>query len=168
MLSFFSVLLVLGASTSAHAAATIVILNNDGPGFGFNDSTPVAPVGGNTGTSLGQQRLLAFTAAANKWGATLNSSVNIIICSQWTALACTATTAVLGSAGAVSVYRDFFGAPFASTWYSGSLTGKILGSDPETAIPEINANFNINLGNSWLPDRHLLLSGAGQQSRGQH
>ena len=29
------------------AGAKITIVNNDGPGEGFNDPTPVAPVGGN-------------------------------------------------------------------------------------------------------------------------
>src|SRR5690242_19174650 len=49
--------LALGASAPARAAATIVIVNLNAPGEGFNDPTPAAPVGGNTGTTLGQQRL---------------------------------------------------------------------------------------------------------------
>lgn len=134
------------AAPSAQAAATIVILNNDAAGVGFNDTTPVAPVGGNLGVTLGQQRLNAFQAAAAKWGATLDSAVTITIRAQWTALTCTSTSAVLGSAGAIGIFRDFAGAPFASTWYNESLTGKILGADPNAAQPEINANFNVNLG----------------------
>ncbi|MEO5932815.1 MAG: peptidase, partial [Duganella sp.] len=39
------------------AAAPLAIVNGDPAGFGFNDPTPVAPVGGNTGTTLGAQRL---------------------------------------------------------------------------------------------------------------
>jgi hypothetical protein len=133
-------------SAQAFAAATIVIQNNDSAGVGFNDPTIVAPVGGNSGTTLGQQRLIAFQAAANTWGATLSSSVTITIRAQWTALTCTATSAVLGSAGSLEIFRDFAGAPFAATWYNGALTGKLTGVDP-SATPEINANFNINLGN---------------------
>jgi PA domain len=144
-LALFALASALGAS-SAFAAATIVILNNDADGVGFNDATAAAPVGGNPGTTLGQQRQFAFQAAANRWGATLSSSVTITIRSQWTALTCTATTAVLGSAGAISIYRDFAGAPFASTWYNESLRGHITGADPDLAQPEINANFNVNLG----------------------
>src|SRR5215472_11243545 len=80
-----SVLFGMGAVLApAVEAAVMSVLNNDNPGEGFNDPTPVAPVGGNTGTTLGQQRLIAFQAAANKWGATLNSSVTIRIRSQWT------------------------------------------------------------------------------------
>ncbi len=61
----FAAICGLGAA-SANAAATIVIVNGDPAGVGFNDPTGTAPVGGNTGTTLGQQRLNAFQAAANK------------------------------------------------------------------------------------------------------
>ena len=49
------------AAPAAQAAATLVIVNGNAPGVGFNDPTPVAPVGGNPGTTLGQQRLNAFS-----------------------------------------------------------------------------------------------------------
>src|SRR3954467_6001727 len=96
----------LGAA-SANAAATITIVNGDPAGAGFNDPTVAAPIGGNPGTTLGQQRLNAFQAAANKWGATIDSPIPITIRAQWTALSCTATAAVLGSAGAIGIFRDF-------------------------------------------------------------
>ncbi len=146
LLGLAALVLMLGLSSSTFGAATIVIVNNDAAGVGFNDPTVVAPVGGNSGTTLGQQRLIAFQAAANKWGATLDSSVTINIRAQWTALTCTATTAVLGSAGAIQIWRNFVGAPFTNTWYNESLSGKIAGADPDAVTPEINANFNINLG----------------------
>jgi hypothetical protein len=41
-------------------AATITIVNGDAAGVGFNDTTPAVQVGGNTGTTLGEQRLIAF------------------------------------------------------------------------------------------------------------
>ena len=49
-------------------AAVIRVINNDNPGEGFNDPTPVAPVGGNTGTTLGQQRLIAFQTCGGHLG----------------------------------------------------------------------------------------------------
>ncbi|MEO8675092.1 MAG: PA domain-containing protein [Casimicrobiaceae bacterium] len=142
-------LLAIGFAVSApvHGAATIVIQNNDAAGVGFNDATVVAPVGGNAGTTLGQQRLIAFQAAANVWGATLTSSVTIVIRAQWTALTCTATGAVLGSAGALEVFRDFSGATTAGHWYGAALANKLNGTDLNPALPDISANFNVNLGN---------------------
>src|SRR3954469_2793841 len=146
LLALFFLTIMLGASSSAFATATIVIQNNDAAGVGFNDTTAAAPVGGNNGTTLGQQRLNAFQAAADKWGATIDSPITITIRSQWAAQTCTATSAVLGSAGAIGIFRDLTGAPFAGTWYNESLTSKLFGADPNPAQPEINATFNINLG----------------------
>jgi hypothetical protein len=142
-----SLALALGAAGSAQAAAKIVINNLNAPGVGFNDPTPAAPVGGNTGTTLGQQRLIAFTHAANIWGATLTSSVPIVINAQFTPLACTAGSAVLGSAGATQVFADFPGAPKAGTLYSYALANKLYGSEISDAPgAQINARFNSELG----------------------
>ncbi|MCM3875353.1 MAG: peptidase [Thermoanaerobaculia bacterium] len=153
-LALVLVLVLAGAlfCGSAFGAATIAILNNDPAGVGFNDPTVVAPVGGNAGTTLGQQRLIAFQAAADKWGATLTSSVTIVVRAQWTALSCNSGSAVLGSAGAVTIWRDFFGVPVAAHWYPAALASKILGSDVDPPTPDINANFNVNLGNPGCLD----------------
>lgn len=127
-------------------SATLTIINNDAPGEGFNDPTPVAPVGGNNATTLGQQRLIAFQYAADIWGATLSSNVPISVLASFDPLNCTATSAVLGSAGATSVFRDFPGAILPGTWYSFALTNKLLAADAAPGVPQIRARFNSNLG----------------------
>ncbi|GGC68590.1 PA domain-containing protein [Undibacterium terreum] len=141
---------VVGMSSAAasFAAATIVIVNGNAAGVGFNDTTVAAPVGGNSGTTLGQQRLIAFQAAAAKWGATLTSSVPITVLATMEPLACTATTATLGSAGATQIFSDFPGAPLANSWYSYALTNKLYGAEAlgDQAVPQIRARFNSNLG----------------------
>ncbi len=134
------------AAAQANAAATIVIVNGNGVGVGFNDPTVVAPVGGNTGTTLGEQRLIAFQAAAAKWGATLTSTSTIQVFATFEPLSCNATSAVLGSAGALTVWRDFTGAPIPATWYSEALANKLFGAQLDPATPELRARFNINLG----------------------
>lgn len=135
------------AAGAAQAAATIVINNKNSAGVGFNDNTPAVPAGGNPGTTLGQQRLNAFTYAANIWGNTLTSTVPIVIDAQFTPLACTATGAVLGSAGATQIFADFPGAPKAGTLYSYALANKLYGSDiSDTPGAQIRANFNSELG----------------------
>ena len=132
-------------SSPAQAAATIVILNTDAPNVGFNDPTPAAPVGGNPGTTLGQQRLNAFQAAANIWGASLNSVPTIVVDAAWSALACNANAATLGSAGATQVFSSAI-FPIANTWYSVALANKLLGAQIDPATPQIRARFNVNLG----------------------
>ena len=139
--------LACGVMGSAQAAATIVINNLNAPGVGFNDPTPANPVGGNTGTTIGQQRLIAFTYAANIWGATLTSAVPIVINAQFRPLTCTAASAVLGSAGATQVFADFAGAVKPGTLYSYALANKLFGREISDAPgAQISANFNSELG----------------------
>jgi hypothetical protein len=150
--------LVLVPASTASAAATITIVNVDGPGEGFNDPAPRAPVGGNPGTTLGQQRLEAFKFAAGVWGATLDSNVEIFIQASFDPLTCTATSAVLGSAGTILIVFDGGGGgipPFpgleANTFYGTALANKRLGFDAVTGpngsnADDIRARFNSNIG----------------------
>ncbi|HET9788576.1 MAG TPA: PA domain-containing protein, partial [Pyrinomonadaceae bacterium] len=127
-------------------SATIVIVNLDGPGEGFNDPTPAAPVGGNPGTTLGQQRLIAFQHAADIWGANLDSNTTIRIQAAFNPLA----PGVLGSAGATFVFRDFGGvglfpgAEFPATWYGSALADKRAGTELNPGFNDINAQFSSN------------------------
>ena len=82
---------LLSGGSAAYAAMTITIVNGNAAGVGFNDPTPVAPVGGNPGTTLGQQRLNAFQYAASIWGATLDSAA-----APATARHCPAATSAMG------------------------------------------------------------------------
>lgn len=145
-LVLFAMIVVLTCSSSAFASATIVIVNLDGPGEGFNDPTPAAPVGGNPGTTLGQQRLIAFQHAADIWGANLDSNTTIRIQAAFNPLA----PGVLGSAGATFVFRDFGGvglfpgAEFPATWYGSALADKRAGTELNPGFNDINAQFSSN------------------------
>jgi PA domain-containing protein len=145
MRAILALLLAL-APVTALANSQIFIVNINAAGVGFNDPTPAMPIGGNPGTTIGEQRLNAFQAAADIWGSILDSKVPIFINAQFTPLACTATQAVLGSAGAATVSRDFAGAGLAQTWYHAALANRISGQDLSPSN-DINANFNVNLGN---------------------
>ena len=147
---------LLVCSISAFPAANITIVNGNAPGVGFNDPTPVAPVGGNPGTTLGQQRLNAFQYAADIWGSTLDSPVDISILATFEPLSCTATSAVLGSAGTIYIWSDFSGigffpgAEFPATWYHTALANKRAGYDisVDTGTANLRARFNSNIGNT--------------------
>ena len=119
------VMLGLGGALSA---GIITINNTDGAGEGFNDPTPAVPVGGNPGLTVGQQRLNVFQHAAGIWGAILDDDVTVIIDAGFNPLTCTATSAVLGSAGSNFIESDFPGAEFASTWYAVTLANKLAGA----------------------------------------
>src|SRR5215475_11766849 len=81
--------------TGRTQAAVIVVDNVDVPGKGFNDETPTAPVGGNPGTTLGQQRLNALQYAADIWGSILASDVPILVAASFSPLSCGSTSATL-------------------------------------------------------------------------
>jgi len=132
--------IALSAGAVNAGPAQFVLVNLNAPGVGFNDPTPAAPVGGNPGTTLGEQRLLAFEHAARLWSARLDSNVPIRIRAQFTALA----AGVLGSAGPVSITRDFANAPLPGTWYHIALANKLAGVDLIPAGDDINANFSTN------------------------
>lgn len=153
-----TVLLALStvAAPVAAQSARIVVINGDAPGAGFNDPTPAAPVGGNPGTTRGQQALNVFQTAANRWAANLQSKQPILVLARFLPLTCTATSAVLGSAGPNFSVRDVEplagGQPLEpGTWYPIALAEKLTRFDITTLVPpaaafEIRTQFNSNLG----------------------
>jgi hypothetical protein len=130
------------------AAATFVINNTDSPGEGFNDPTPTSPVGGNNGTTLGQQRLNLFQRAAEIWGSMIESNVPIIIQAGFDPLTCDAFSAVLGSAGTAWIVRDFPNAPQPGTWYHVALANALAGTDQIPTGDDIIATFNSDIDNN--------------------
>ena len=159
---------VLGAvlmlvAAVAHGKATVVIVNADSPDAGFNDPTPVSPVGGNCGTTLGAQRLVVFQKAAEIWSNALESAAPITILSHFQPLSCSSTGTTLGSAGPTNMFASddptlpsgvpgsIFPKPH--TWYvsalSAAFAGRPLvsgtGTDPNNF--DIVARFNSALDN---------------------
>jgi len=139
--------IVLSAFATVTQATTIVISNVDSAGEGFNDQTPVSPVGGNPGVTLGEQRLKLFEHAAKIWEAVIDSNVTITVQSSFDPLTCSASSAILGSAGATTVHTNFSGAPINNTWYAGALANSLANVDL-SANPDIAAQFNSDIDNN--------------------
>lgn len=132
-------------------AAQFVLVNTDDPGLGFNDPTPATPVGGNAGTTVGQQRLIAYSRALQLWGSILKSNVPIVVLGSFQPRPCDATSGVLASAGAWNVEINYPGAPLAGHWYHGALANAISNTDLTPGADIIDgadsiAFFNSNLG----------------------
>ena len=143
---FFATLLVsLAAFNASAGTGKIIIVNNDAPGVGLNDPTPAQPVGGNTGTTLGQQRMNVFLTAAARWSSLLDTNVDILVQSSFAPLECGAESAVLGSAGPRSYHRDFASAPKSGVWYPVALANKFSGTDISPGLPDIVMQFNGDL-----------------------
>jgi len=146
MRRLLAALLLAAAVAPLARAATVTVLNLDGPSEGFNDPSPVAPIGGNNGVTLGQQRLLAFQHAADLWGAVLQSNVPILVDATFDPDQCDSTSAILGSAAPNTVDRDTPGAPRAGVWFTQALANSCAGVDNEPTEDDIVASFNSAIG----------------------
>lgn len=147
-------------SCVAAEAATIKIQSRDPAGYGFDDKTPVAPVGGNMGKTLGEQRWNVYRHVADYWEKQLNSNVEITVSAGWEDLECDSTSAVLGSASAWNGWRNFPGS-IPNTWYPQALANKIAGENLSAGQPDdgsgygnvdIKTQFNTRLGEAGCLD----------------
>lgn len=136
-----AVAVMVGLGSPA-GAATFQIVNGDDPGEGLNDPTPVEPVAGNTGTTLGQQRLNAMQAALDVWGARLVSNVPIVVRVNFNPEGCGGT---LAFAGPVSGFFDFANAPRPGTVYVDALADSLAGQDLSPDNPDIETTINSSL-----------------------
>jgi hypothetical protein len=130
--------MAVGGVSAAFAQGHIIINNINAAGVGFNDPTPAAPVGGNPGTTLGQQRLNVFNHAAQIWEQVLQPRVDVIVNARFTPLGAN----VLGSAGPTFIFDNFPGAEYPDTWYHSALADHLAGVDLNPGFADIGANFS--------------------------
>jgi hypothetical protein len=136
------VTLVVG---SAARGATVTILNGDAPFEGLNDQAAASPVGGNSGTTRGQQRLIAVQYAAGIWGALIaGPEIKIGVSFDPGGPPATCPPLVLAEGGPSGMFRDFAGAPFPNTWYPQALANRLAGLDLDpSGQTEISVVFNV-------------------------
>jgi hypothetical protein len=143
-------------ASSARAASTFAIVNLDGPGEGLNDSSPVSPIGGNTGTTLGEARQRAVDFAAALLANVLESDVPIRVGVQFDPLEGSPDAGVLGLGGPASAFRDFTGAPRAGTWYPSALADRLAGVDLAPSDLDVVVTFNSDTdGDVFLGTTHF-------------
>jgi cysteine-rich repeat protein len=151
--SYFAASLVLSAlalSTGRAAAATKFVIR---PGTGFDNNTPVTPMGGNPGTTLGEQRMNAFKHALDIWGEVITSEVPIVVDISFAQLdACNGSSIVLGQAGPATmaqVHNPLVGND--TTWHPIGLANSLEGEDLYPGEPDIVAEFNSALDENCVP-----------------
>jgi hypothetical protein len=134
----------------AEAASTFILIVQDGPNEGFNDTTPVQPQGGNPATTLGEARLKALELGASLWANSLDSEVTIRVLAHFDPLGGTQTAATLGQGGPQSAFRDFVAAPGAGVWYPAALADRLAGVDLDQAEVDIELTFNSDVDGAVL------------------
>lgn len=141
-----TILLVLAADALA-GTGRIIIVNRDGAGVGFNDPTPVTPVGGNEGTTIGQQRLNVFERAGARWSSVLEINVDIRVRASFASLLCSNDSVILGQASALTTHMNFTNAPLRDVLYPAALANQLAGRDLAPSEDDIFAQFNSALDN---------------------
>jgi hypothetical protein len=139
MNKFLSLLFLIACS----AQADIIIVNQNDPDEGLNDPSERTPIGGNTGETLGEQRLNVLFEAARILNESLDIKYDVHVGSQFTVLPCSGDGTVLGQAGASDYYLDYSNGsvvPYA-------LANHILDRDLNGSGLEIDTQFNSALDN---------------------
>lgn len=158
--AWFIAMILLYANSGI--AATITINVTDNANEGFNDTTAATPVGGNVGTTLGEQRLIVFEFAAHLLEQLFVSSQPIIIDAGFNnTLFCSSASATLGSSGPSTVHFDGNGGqpqnrlPVRNTYYVQALANSLKNTD-QSATSDITMEFNgaIDNNNGCLNNRN--------------
>lgn len=143
-LSRFACALVL-LLTAPLFATEVQIRVLDDEGFGFNDTTAANPVGGNSGTTRGEQRMNVLRRAAELWAAKLQSDVPIVVDAHMEVLDCSQSGAVLAGARTIGARRNFPNAPLADISYHYALADALRGEDNDGSSADITVTVNVKL-----------------------
>ncbi|HEY0370421.1 MAG TPA: PA domain-containing protein [Thermoanaerobaculia bacterium] len=145
--------LLLAGSVFA-GTGKVVIVNADAAGIGFNDATPATPVGGNPGTTRGEQRYNVYVKAAEHWSAILDINVDVSVRGSFAPLECTGTSAVLGQTFIFSWVANFENAPRTDVYYPSALANQFSNRDLSTGQDDMFIQFNSSIDEaSCLADR---------------
>ena len=160
-------------ASSVSLATTITIINNDGPNEGLNDPTPMTPIDGNYGTTLGEQRMIVLQFAANFLETIINSNVEIKVEASFDPL----TPGFIGMASMLSWEFENYpntSLPFHSTLYPQALANHFFGYDREPLTNDMSIQLNSNYANNlcdqlgFLADPYLGLNNKTTLNCQQH
>ena len=132
-------------ASSVTYAANIQIVPTDGPGEGFNSTQAVAAVAGNDATTLGQQYMNVFRAAAAFYQQRLDSDVEIRMEAAFDPLLCEENSGQFGGAGPLNAFVNFENAPNQGTAYVSALANSLAGRDLDPGGNDISSVFNSRL-----------------------
>jgi hypothetical protein len=145
-------------------SAGMVLVIKDAAGVGLHDPTPVKPSGGNPGTTLGDQRRIAYQFALDLWSAVLRTPVPIHVQASFTPLQCNGDSDPIrginkiGNAENNGEYYAKNGLPKVA--YYAALANALEGEDLDPNRDEITSRFNSSFGGK-NPDGTDCVKGSG-------
>ncbi len=159
---------------SSALAVPIQVIYGDAANTGFFDPSPRTPVGGNPGTSLGEQRRIAFEYALSRWSSQIGGSVAIRVSAGWSSTAPEAGGGItFASASPLNFLRN--GAttselPRDNTFFPSALADQVVGQDlivngtfTDISV-DCNSYLDENPGFSWQWDYALNSAGSANTS----
>lgn len=150
---FVLIVLLLAVFQPALANVEFEVEYQDTASTGFLATTPVTPVGGNQGTTLGEQRRIALEHALGEFAERLSSSVPIHIQARFQNLGGSSSSAILASAGPEWFNYNFKNAPARNIAYPSALANKLSGmdlSDQSKGIADVNLTINADIDGAAL------------------
>ena len=135
------------SSLSYATSISLNMLNDEN--VGLNDNTTVTPIGGNSGTTLGQQRQNVIHFAARLLEQVIDSNIPIVIDAEFDSLSCSSNSAILGFGGPSTAHYGNTSSnyPFANTYYVQALANSIIGNDL-SSTSDITLTFNSDIDNN--------------------
>lgn len=128
----------------ASAKADIIIVNGDSYNEGLNDRTVVTSVGGNPGTTVGEQRLKVFEKAAEILNASLDVTAPVKVQAAFNSMSCNSREGELGYAGPEGIEYSLEG----QSAIPHALYNQLVGEDVDPDTSEIYARFNSSIDNN--------------------
>ena len=149
-----TLLILWGLATAVSAQFSFNYVDPEGSGFFSNIER--APEGGNSGTTLGEQRRLALEQAAAIWDQFLVLNGPVEIEAEFSPQECSPASGVLASASPADICMNFSGAPEQNVWYVAALANHLSGSDLSPNDSEI-----LVFGNTEIDEDPTCLGGTG-------
>lgn len=144
---------LMGCLPQRVTAASMVFINDNQPGAGFNDaSTNIHPATGNPGRTLGAQRRNAFRLAARMLASKVQSDTPIVIRARFKDLVCgrgrRPTTLGLGGFWSARTFTTPPPGASPNVFYPIALANALSGRDMADGEPDIDLSFNSAVDNN--------------------
>lgn len=130
---------------TAFAAVDFEVTLDNPPGEGFNDTTPVTPIGGNTGLTLGEQRVIALGFALNIISESLSSSIPIQLAVKFDQFDLNSSYVILGTAGPNFVHSDLVNTSKQNTYFPIALANRLTQEDVKQNPLVVDENIDSDI-----------------------
>jgi|GEM_PF-3925707 len=125
-------LLILLFAAATASAIPIQVIYGDAANTGFYDPAPRTALPTNPGTTLGEQRRIAFEFALSRWSTQIAGTIPLKVRAAWSSTPAGPTSITLASASPVNFFKNgvvVSGLPRNNTFYPSALVDQVMGQN---------------------------------------